>query len=100
MTLGAVGSIVFSLALVLGLGGLGARLVQRVSGRLGSGRSRLPLEVVQRVPLGPRQGLAIVRIGDRALAVSIGEGGVRTLLELDGTTLAALEAPVEPAIIR
>lgn len=95
MTLGAVGSIVFSLALVLGLVGLGARLLQRFAGRLGSGRTRLPLEVVQRVPLGPRQGLAIVRIGDRALAVSIGEGGVRTLLELDHATLDALATPAE-----
>jgi flagellar biosynthetic protein FliP len=102
MTFGAVGSIVFSLVLVLALVGIAARLLQRFAGRVGSGRTRLPLEVVQRIALGPKQGLAIVRIGERALAVSIGEGGVRTLMELDDETRRALETPPEapiPAIL-
>jgi flagellar biosynthesis protein FliP len=98
MSLAAVGSIVFSLALVLGLVGVAARLLQRFAGRIGSGRSGLPLEVVQRVALGPKQGVAIVRIGERAIAVSMGEGGVHTLLELDEEARRALEAPVQPAI--
>ena len=99
MTFGAVGSVVFSLVLVLALVGIAARLLQRFAGRIGSGRTRLPLEVLQRVALGPKQGVAIVRIGDRAIAVSMGEGGVRTLLELDEETRRALEAPQEaPAV--
>ena len=96
MTFGAVGSIVFALVFVLALLGIGARLLQRFAGRIGSGRTRLPLEVVQRVALGPKQGVAIVRIGDRALAVSMGEGGVRTLLELDEETRRALDAAAAP----
>lgn len=96
MTFGAVGSIVFSLVFVLALLGIGARLLQRFAGRIGSGRTQLPLEVVQRVALGPKQGVAIVRIGDRALAVSMGEGGVRTLMELDEEARAALSAPAAP----
>jgi flagellar biosynthesis protein FliP len=98
MSFAAVGSIVFSLVLVLALIGVGARLLQRFAGRIGSGRTKLPLEVLQRVALGPKQGVAIVRIGDRALAVSMGEGGVRTLLELDEETRRALEAPAEPQV--
>lgn len=96
MTFGAVGSIVFSLVFVLALLGIGARLLQRFAGRIGSGRTQLPLEVVQRVALGPKQGVAIVRIGDRALAVSMGEGGVRTLMELNEEARAALSAPAAP----
>ncbi len=98
MSFAAVGSVVFSLVLVLALIGVGARLLQRFAGRIGSGRTKLPLEVLQRVALGPKQGVAIVRIGDRALAVSMGEGGVRTLLELDEETRRALEAPADPQI--
>jgi len=97
MSFAAVGSIVFSLVLVLALVGIGARLAQRFAGRIGSGRGRLPLEVVQRVALGPKQGVAIVRIGERALAVSMGEGGVRTLIELDEGSVRAITAPAEAA---
>ena len=47
-------------------------------------------QVVHRLPLGPRQGLAIVRIGEQLVAVSVGEGGVRPVLELDLFVHAAL----------
>jgi hypothetical protein len=40
------------------------------------------MEVVQRLALGQRQGIAVVRIGTRTLAVSMGDGGVRYLAEL------------------
>ena len=53
MSFAAVGSVVFSLVLVLALIGVGARLLQRFAGRIGSGRTKLPLEVLQRVALGP-----------------------------------------------
>ncbi|WP_373069449.1 flagellar type III secretion system pore protein FliP, partial [Gemmatimonas sp.] len=46
-------------------------------------RTRVPLEVVQRIPLGPKTGLAVVRVGERVMALSVGEGGVRQLFELD-----------------
>jgi hypothetical protein len=53
----------------------------------------VPLEVVQRIGLGPRQGIALVRIGERVVAVSVGEGGVRPLMEVDEPTRDALLAP-------
>jgi flagellar biosynthetic protein FliP len=41
------------------------------------------MEVVQRVALGPKMGLAVVRIGEKVVAVSIGDGGIQSLFELD-----------------
>src|SRR5687768_17125525 len=51
------------------------------------------MEVVQRLALGPKQGIAVVRVGERLLAVSLGEGGVRPLLELGDAERAMLAAP-------
>ena len=60
--------------------------------------ARLPLEILQRVPLGPKQGIALVRVGERVVAVGVGDGGVRPLLELEGADRAALlSAPVPVA---
>jgi flagellar biosynthesis protein FliP len=46
-------------------------------------KTRVPVEVVQRVPLGPKTGLTVVRVGEKVVALSVGEGGVTTLFELD-----------------
>ena len=70
------------LALVLGLLVLTLRGLRRLMPGA-SGQGTLALEVLARLPLGPRQGIAVVRIGGRKVAVSVGEGGVHTLLELD-----------------
>lgn len=83
MTIGSFIGVMGMLGLVLGLLVLTLRLLKRYAPTTASGTSRMPLEVVQRLPLGPRQGIAIVRIGEQLIAVSIGEGGVRTLVELD-----------------
>ena len=48
------------------------RLLRRFAASGSVKRGRLPLEVVQRVALGPKQGIAVVRIGERLLAVSLG----------------------------
>jgi flagellar biosynthetic protein FliP len=83
-----------ALALVLVLFGCAMRLLRRFASGVAGGRARLPLEVVQRVALGQKQGIAIVRIGERVVAVSMGEGGVRPLLELgDADRDAVLAAP-------
>src|SRR5690606_12528227 len=62
-----------ALALVLVGVGLVFRAVNRIAfgGRYGAGRSAL--SVVARVAIGPRQGLAVVRVGDRGVVVSMGE---------------------------
>ena len=43
----------------------------------------VPVRVLGRTSLGPKQGLAVVAIGERTLVVSVGDGGVRALGELD-----------------
>ncbi len=41
------------------------------------------LRVIRRVGIGPRQGVALLQVGERTLLVSCGEGGVRVLANLD-----------------
>ncbi len=50
----------------------------------GRGRCEVPLEVLSRISTGPKQGVALLRVGSRVLVVSIGESGSNTLLELTG----------------
>ena len=89
-------SMVASLALVLALLGVSLRMLRRYTATV-AGSGRVPLQVLQRVGLGPRQGIALVRIGERVLAVSLGEGGVRPLLELEDEELDALALPAPAA---
>jgi flagellar biosynthetic protein FliP len=76
--LGVVGALGF----VLGLLFLAVALLKRFRGLPASGPSAT-LEVVARAGLAPKQGVALVRMGARVVALSWGEGGVRTLAELD-----------------
>ncbi|MHB1297430.1 MAG: flagellar type III secretion system pore protein FliP [Gemmatimonadaceae bacterium] len=80
---GIVG-VVAAFALVMGLLLVALRVLRRFAPGAGAhGTSAIPLSVLRRMPLGPRQGIAVVRVGDRVLAVSVGEGGVRLLTELE-----------------
>jgi flagellar biosynthetic protein FliP len=73
-----------TLGLVLGLFLVAARVLRSyTSGTMGGSGERIRLEVVQRLALGPKQGIAVVRIGDRTVAVSMGEGGVRHLMDIE-----------------
>ncbi|MDQ6827718.1 MAG: flagellar type III secretion system pore protein FliP [Gemmatimonadota bacterium] len=95
MTAGAMLSVFGMLALVLGLLGVALRMLRRFTQGTVTGRSRIQMEVVQRLPLGPRQGLAVVRIGEKVLAVSVGDGGVRPLLQLDPESLGIMTATLK-----
>jgi flagellar biosynthetic protein FliP len=88
--------IVFAFGLVFALLGLSLRLLQRFGPGTVSGPGRVRMELVQRIALSPKQGIAVVRIGDRVLAVSTGEGGVRPLAELEEEELES--APAAPAL--
>ncbi len=69
-----------ALSLVLALIALGVRLLK------GAGVAHadtVPMRVVGRVGLGPRQGLATVRVGRRLMVVSVGEGGVRHVCDME-----------------
>jgi flagellar biosynthetic protein FliP len=98
VTFAAYVGVLATLALVLGLLSLTFKVLRRFTPAAGASDPRLPLAVVRRVALGPRQGIAVVRIGESLLAVSIGEGGIRPLLELsdadrDAVLAATPEAP-------
>src|SRR5690606_28395728 len=75
--------ILAALAFVLGLGALALWAVKRFGTFGMSSRTRIPVEVVQRISLGPKTGLAVVRVGEKVVALSVGDGGVRPLFELD-----------------
>ncbi|HET7321882.1 MAG TPA: flagellar type III secretion system pore protein FliP [Longimicrobiaceae bacterium] len=88
-------TVLAALAFVLVLMGVCLRALRRyVTGGMG-GRGKVRLEVLQRVALGPKQGIALVRVGEQVLAVGVGEGGVRPLTEVTGADREALlvEAP-------
>ena len=92
MSLGAYTGIALALGLVLILLGLSLKLLQRLAPGSTRGKVRIPMEVVQRLSIGPKQGVAVVRIGTRFIAVSIGEGGMRHLVELGDEEAATIAA--------
>jgi len=92
-------SIAFTLAIVLGLMGIALRVLRKYAVGGASARGAIKMEVVQRLTLGQRQGIAVVRIGTRVLAVSMGDGGVHPVAELDASELVAVpESEDKPAI--
>ncbi|MFN8571758.1 MAG: flagellar type III secretion system pore protein FliP [Gemmatimonadaceae bacterium] len=98
MTFSALVGVAMTLALVLSLVAITMRLLRRVTASASTARGGVPMTVVQRIALGPRQGIAVVRIGEQLLAVSVGEGGVRTLAELDAVPEAA--TTTDPSLAR
>ena len=88
MTFGSFVGVCLTLAVVLALVAVTLRFLRRVALSAPSRPSAVSLEVVHRLPLGPRQGIAIVRIGEQLVAVSVGEGGVRHIMEIDAPPAA------------
>jgi flagellar biosynthetic protein FliP len=98
VTFGAYMGVALALGLVLVLLGLSLKLLQRLSPGTTRGRVRVPMEIVQRMSVGPKQGIAVVRIGERVIAMSVGEGGIRRLYELDQDEAARIIATSAPAV--
>jgi flagellar biogenesis protein FliO len=80
------------LALVLGAMGIAMRVLRRYAMTNSAARGSVKMEIIQRLTLGQRQGLAVVRIGTRVLAVSMGDGGVHQVAELSEADLAPFAA--------
>ena len=97
--LGGLLRLAAAFAVTLGLLAVAFRMLRRVQSGLGRAGRGVPLEVLQRAPLGPRQGVALVRVADRVLVVSVAEQGARLLTELTGPALeeALRPAPASPA---
>jgi flagellar biosynthetic protein FliP len=97
MSLSATFGVFVALGAVLALLVVVLRVLKRFTPHAGGGSGRLPMEIVQRLAVGPRQSIAVVRIGERVLAVAVGADGMQTLAELEGddraTVLGASVAP-------
>lgn len=88
MTFGSIAGVLLTLGFVLALLGIALKLLRRFAPTSTTG-SRLRMEVVQRLALGPKQGIAVIRVGERFVAVSVGDGGINRLFELDESEVVA-----------
>jgi flagellar biogenesis protein FliO len=79
--------VLLTLGFVLALLGVALKLLRKFAPTSTTG-VRLRMEIVQRLALGPKQGIAVIRVGDRHVAVSVGEGGIHRLFELEPREVA------------
>jgi flagellar biosynthetic protein FliP len=86
--------VLLTLGFVLALLGIALKLLRRFAPTSTAGAT-LRMEVVQRLALGPKQGIAVIRVGERIVAVSVGEGGVNRLFELEAAEVAAPATAVD-----
>jgi len=94
VTMHSVLGLLGAFAVTFGLLALTMRLLGRVNGGAAAARGAFPLRVLHRVPTGPRQGIALLQVGERVLVVSMADAGARLLAELDGDDRSrALAAP-------
>ena len=70
-------------AVTLGLLALTLRLLGRVQMGGSTDRRSVTLKVLNRVSIGPRQGVALLQVGERVLVVSMADSGTRLLTELN-----------------
>ena len=102
MTVAGYAGMLATLAFVLGLVLLVAKLAKRFLPGVVQPRGGDAFTVVQRIPLGQRQGIAIVQRGDMLIGVSVGDGGVRALFTMPAADAHAADetalAPHDVAI--
>jgi flagellar biosynthetic protein FliP len=93
--LGVLGVLGFVLTLLV----ITLKLLKRYAPFATGASQHVPLEVVQRLPLGPRQSIAVVKIGDAYVAVSMGDGGVRRIADVPApvTGRTPVYDPIEEA---
>jgi len=93
VSLGLLGPLVIS----LGLCALAVAVLRRWPAQGLARGTGLTLRVLQRVTLGPRQGVALLQVDERVLVVSLGDQGAQLLAELEGESrsraLASLPQP-------
>jgi flagellar protein FliO/FliZ len=77
----AVYSLIVPLVLMLGAGVATVIVLRRWRGSIG--RREGPLQLVHVIALGPRERLALVKVGDRYLVVGITPSSISRVAELD-----------------
>jgi len=88
VTFGSIAGVLLTLGFVLALLGIALKLLRRFAPASSPG-GRVRMEVIQRLALGPKQGIAVIRVGERFVAVSVGDGGIRRLFELEDGEVGA-----------
>ena len=90
-----------ALAVVLGVFTILLYVARRFRGLGGTQQGVGHIEVLSRAGLGPRQGVATIRVGDQVAVVTYGDGGVRHVMDVvvpeadaPGAVAPGVEAPV------
>jgi len=91
--------VLLTLGFVLALLGVALKLLRKFAPTSTTG-AKLRMEIVQRLALGPKQGIAVIRVGERLVAVSVGDGGIHRLFELEPEEVTAIECSKETTVIR
>jgi len=86
--------VLLTLGFVLALLGVALKLLRKFAPTSTTG-AKLRMEIVQRLALGPKQGIAVIRVGERLVAVSVGDGGINRLFELEPEEITAIECSKE-----
>jgi flagellar biosynthetic protein FliP len=86
--------VLLTLGFVLALLGVALKLLRKFAPTSTTG-AKLRMEIVQRLALGPKQGIAVIRVGERLVAVSVGDGGIHRLFELEPEEVTAIECSKE-----
>jgi len=81
--------VVAAFAVTVGLLLLAVYLLKKTQRGSASGQSPVALKLIKKLPLGAKQGVGLLRVADRVLVISLGEGGTRLLTELRGEELVA-----------
>ena len=68
MSVGSIMGVLLTLGFVLALLGVALKLLRKFAPTSTTG-SKLRMEIVQRLALGPKQGIAVIRVGERLVAV-------------------------------
>lgn len=94
--------VLFALAAILALVAVAGRAAKRL-GMGGAGRPDAPMAVLERAAVGPRQGVALVRVGSQLVLVSVGDGGVRPLMRMmddeAAKVIAQYAPPADPQVL-
>ena len=94
MSFGSIMGVLLTLGFVLALLGVALKLLRKFAPTATTG-AKLRMEIVQRLALGPKQGIAVIRVGERLVAVSVGDGGIHRLFELEPEEVTAIECSKE-----